>query len=349
MSDRLMRQPLLDADPEIESVDRRQLHRLVAGIEQQATERYERLAATMARRGETGTAAALRLLLEQQHERMRAVQHWTEQAGMDADEANGAELEVPARLEGHWDEFGRSALLSPYRVFALAVESARRAFAFYSYLSARVQDPALQSEIETLAAAQLRHAASLRQLRRRAWRAERRPMRLPDLTVASHRALDEVLTQHEAAIAKRLGALADQLRRLGDEDSAELLKQATRPEPIRTGMAPAEPNDEDHVVRGHDAIAAGGEDARALLAAWVGDSPQDVADDAATPGQLLVRAQKPLEAFSETLESILRTSEGPLFEQAADAMGDVTTRLELISRQAERRLQDEDTTASLPH
>lgn len=348
MSDRLMRQPLLDADPEIESLDRRQLYRLVAGIEQQAAERYEHLAAAMTRRGEADTAAALRLLLAPQHERLQAVQRWGERLGVATDATAETALDLPERLEAHWEEFGRSALLSPYRVFALAVESARRAFVFYSYLSARARDPALQAEIESLAAAQLRHAASLRQLRRRAWRAERRPMRLPDLTVGSQHALDEVLAQHEAVIAARLQALAAQLLQRGDQDSASLLQQATRAAPAPTDATPADADDEDHVVRGHDPIAAGGEDARALLAAWSGGEARGPVDAAATPGQLLVQAQKPLEAFSETLESILRTSEGPLFERAAAAMNDVTARLESISRQAERRLQEEDSAAAVP-
>lgn len=341
MSDRLLRQPLLDDDPEIESLGPAGLCSLVTRIERQAEARYAHLAARMARRGETATAAALRQLLAQQRERVQAVEHWAARLGGAADGNAEAVLPLPPSLHRHWDEASRSALLTPYRVFALAVESARRAFTFYSYLSARTQDSGLRTEIEALAADELRHAAALRRLRRRAWHAERRPMRLPDLTVRSSQALDAVLAQHEAVIAMRLGAIARQLRHLGDADNAALLEQVLQP--ARTlPEAAAGATGQDPVVRGHDTLADGGEDARALLATWA-DDPADGAGsaDATTPLRLLVLAQKPLEALSETLEAILRTSEGPLFEQAAAAAADVTARMARITREVERQLQGE--------
>lgn len=348
MSDRLLRQPLLDHDPGIECMTRPRLRALVAAIEQATTERYARLAEAMARRGEAATAAALRELLAHQREHQAALLHLGACADGAATPAASPAPELPTSLHQHWDEAGRSALLTPYRVFALAVESARRNFSFYSYLSARAPDPGTQAEIDALAAEELRHAAALRRLRRRAWHAERRPVRLPDLTVGSRRALDEVLAQHESVIARQLGALADRLRRLGDAQSAALLQESGRPgaapHPSAAPPAPTSvpiPADEDHVVRGHDPIAAGGEDARSLLATWAGGDAAEPAPADATPGQLLVRAQKPLEAFSETLEAILRTSEGALFERAAAAMDDVTARLARLAQQTERRLKQE--------
>lgn len=348
MSDRLLRQPLLDDDPGIESMTRPRLRAFVGAIEQASTERYARLAEAMARRGETATAAALRELLERQREHQAAMLQLSACTDGVAGPAVDPASELPASLRQHWDDASRSALLTPYRVYALAVESARRNFSFYSYLSARAPDPGVQAEIDALAAEELRHAAALRQLRRRAWHAERRPVRLPDLTVGSRRALGEVLAQHETMIAHQLSALAAQLQRLGDAQSAALLQETVRSGAVpHPGVAPPAPTpapiraDEDHVVRGRDPIAAGGEDARSLLAAWArGDAAESAPADA-TPGQLLVRAQKPLEAFSETLEAILRTSEGALFERAAAAMDDVTARLARLTQQAERRLQQE--------
>lgn len=348
MSDRLMRQPLLDDDPAVESLTSAQLQALVMAIEQQRTEHREHLAAVMERRGEAATATALRTLLARQREHLHSVQQRFAHAPARHPDGEAARLVPPTSLDAHWDEFARSALLTPYRVYALAVESARRTFAYYSYLSARAEDPHVQADIDALAAGELQYAAALRQLRRRAWRNERRPMRLPDLTVGSTRALREVMTEHEAAIAARLGAIAILLRRLGDAESATLLDRVAhpagwKPDDLQRGFGDgALPGlDEDHVVRGHDPISEGGEDARSLVAGWASSGPDDPVDEAATAGQLLTRAQKPLEAYSETLESILRTSEGALFQQAAAAMQDVTARLAEVARQAELRLRDE--------
>jgi hypothetical protein len=52
-----------------------------------------------------------------------------------------------------------------------------------------------------------------------------------------------------------------------------------------------------------------------------------VADD---PVHLLMAAQEPLEALSETLEDVMRTLEGELFAQAEQALAGVVARLARI-------------------
>lgn len=346
MPERSTREPLLDDDPAIESVTMRDLAGLANAIEQQAVRRYAELADTMDRRGEAATAAALRVMLGQEREHVESIARWAEAMGVSVPPAEGFVLRLPRKLAAAWDETTDSALLTPYRAFALAVDNEERAFAFYSYLAARAADARVAAEAEKLGAEELRHAAVLRQFRRRAWREDRRPMRLPDLTVSSSKALQEVLDEREAAIRSRHLELAARLRALGDDESAALLEQTARAAPA--APAPGRAADvarkridaaDDHVSRGRESIAEGGEDARALLAAWADAGPADAAAPE-TPAHLLIEAQKPLEALSETLEAIMRTTEGAIFEQAASAMNDVIARLARISLQAAQRLDD---------
>ena len=340
MSERSQRQPWLQRDPEIEAVSMKDLVGVAHAVEAQAVRRYAQLIEHMEQRGEHATAAAFQVLLEQAREHQQAVQRWAEQLGEPIPPVETYTPRLPPGLSSAWDETIDSALLTPYRAFALAVDNRERGFAFYSYLAARTDDPRVRDEAEKLGMDQLHRAAALRRFRRRAWHAERRPLRLPDLTVGSHRALEEVLAQHEADIARQHRALAVSLRAAGDLESAALLEQLLPPAPAAAPQALDAAKDpaDDHVARGRESIAEGGEDARALLAAWA-DTGSATANAASAPAHLLVQAQKPLEAFGETLEAIMRTTEGALFEQAAPAMSQVVDRLARLSLQVARRLQ----------
>ncbi len=348
MPERSLHQPRLQHDPQIESVNMRDLVGMASAIEEQAVHRYGELIEHMKQRGEVATAAAFEVLLEHAREHAGAVQQRAAQLGQAIGPAEAYAARLPPSLSTSWDESIDSALLTPYRAFALAVDNRERGFAFYSYLAARAADPRVREEAEKLGTEQLRRAAVLRRFRRRAWHGEQRPVRLPDLTVSSPKALEEVLAQHEAAIASQYGALAARLRAIGDPQSAALLESMLPPSldqaaTARRSAAPAQVADriDDHVARGRESIAEGGEDARTLLAGWA----QGPAAGGATAGSvdqsshLLVEAQKPLEAFSETLESIMRTSDGAMFERAAAAMGDVIARLARISLQVAHRQQ----------
>lgn len=336
MSFRSQRQALLERDPEIESVSMRDLVGAANAIEQQAVRRYAELVAHMEQRGEAATAAACRVLHQHASQHAEAVPTWAAELGESLPPPEAYDALLPPELARSWDEMIDSALLTPYRAFALAVDNRTRGFAFYSYLAARATDERVRAEAERLGLDQLRRAAMLRRFRRRAYHDEHRPARLPDLTVNSPQALAEVLAQHEAAIAQQHRALAGRLRALGDEDSAALLEQSLPP--VATDGAPGAVAAGDHVTRGRESVAEGGEDARALLATWAEGGPQaDSVSD--TSAHLLVQAQKPLEAFSETLEAIMRTTEGALFEQTAAAMSEVVARLARISLHAVQHAQ----------
>ncbi len=308
-----MRESLLGRDPEIESVGMPMLVAIASALERESLQRYEALGATMDRRGEVATAAAFRVMLDEERGRIESVERWAASLGEAIPEPGKLVWKPPPDLSNSWDEIAGSALLTPYRAFAIAVENEERAFTLYSYLATRAANASVRSEAERLAIEALRHAGLMRRWRRQAWHRERRAERneLPASAsiAASTTALHALLESHEASIAKRQRALAARLRSVGDEESARVLERVMR--------EPSRPYGTISVVPGDDASAATSDD----------------------PVHLLVAAQEPLEALSEALEAVLRITEGALFEQAQVALANVVARLARIALQAARRMQ----------
>ena len=84
----------------------------------------------------------------------------------------------------------RSALLTPYRALALAVEEAQRNFRTFAHIAALAEPADVRHEAEHLARNELTRAAALRGARRRAYHAERpsdmpTPATLAELRVLS--------------------------------------------------------------------------------------------------------------------------------------------------------------------
>ncbi|MEO9101867.1 MAG: hypothetical protein ABI212_07825 [Burkholderiaceae bacterium] len=317
-----MKDLILIKDPEIDLVDMQTLVGIAHAIEHESVQRYTALAERMQRQGEAATAAAFRVLLEEEKKHIDGVAHWAAKLGQKVPSPDAHAWQLPEDMSSSWADVAGSALLSPYRAFALAVENEQRAFTFYTYLAARAEDPRVMVEAEQLAVEELQHAALLRRFRRRAWHRERRPTQLPDRPVESPQALSELIASHEAQIAHEHHAIAQRLRQAGDEQSAQLIEVLSRaPSPL-------------------SALGVDGDDSGQRNAT----APTNQLND---PVHLLMDAQKPLEAFSETLEAIMRTTQGggELFAQAETAMVNVVQQLARISLQAGHRMQ----TQSTPH
>lgn len=304
------RLPPLARDPGVERVTLPLLVGVATAVEDESVRRYEALAAEMARRGNAATAAAFRAMLGEERRHVDAVAHWAAALGEAAPAGAATHFEwlLPADLSTSWDEIAGSALLTPYRAFAIAVDNEQRAFALYSYLAAAAADePRVAAEAERLAHEELRHAALMRRWRRQAYHRERlRPLREPAPAVESAGALQALLQRHEAAIAARHRAIAARLRALGDADGAALL-ESLQPSPATTAASsPALPAESDAAT---------------------------MTDD---PVHLLTAAQEPLEALSETLEDVMRTLDGELFAQAEQALAGVVARLARIGLRTAR-------------
>ena len=305
-----MRVSLLMRDPEIQSVSMALLVGIASSIERESLKRYATLAETMGRRGEAATAAAFRVMLEEERHHVDEVARWAADLGEQVPEPGSFDWQLPAELSSSWDEIAGSSLLTPYRAFAIAVDNEKRAFALYSYLAARATDPRVRAQAERLGIEELRHAAVMRRWRREAWHRERRAAREAPQpaasAVASADALNALLAKREAAIAQAHRTIAARLREIGDDESANLLETLLE--------APSRP-----------AAGAAG--------------PPAPVPDTDDPVHLLVAAQKPLEALSEELEAVMGAATGALFEQLEAALVNVVTRLARIALRTAHALQ----------
>ncbi|KAA2211450.1 ferritin-like domain-containing protein [Teichococcus oryzae] len=122
------------------------------------------------------------------------------------------------------DEEARNAassrLVSPYSVFSMAVRDEERFFAFWSYVAAHTDEPAVQAAAEHMAREGLQRTALLRQERRRAFHAEGRggadtpaPQRLASKAVEAERLLAKLLP----ALARQQRKASTEIKRLAEE------------------------------------------------------------------------------------------------------------------------------------
>lgn len=302
-----MREPPFEHSPDAHPRTLAELVGIASAIEHESVRRYASLAQNMALRGEAATAAALRVMLDEERKHVDAVAHWAASIGQPLPRSDAAKPNVPADLWKAWDEAAGSARLTPYRAFAIAADSEQKAFALYSYIAAEAADPAIRAQAEQLALEELRHASLMRRFRRQAWHRERREVGPAAAAVASAEALHAMLGRQEADLRARHLAIAARLRTLGDEEDAALLERLLR--------SPSWPPDPHAPHAGH--------------AAPEGDTVA-----------LLVAAQAALEAFGETLEGVLRTTEGELFAEVEKALVGVVTKIAQLSLHTARRLQE---------
>ena len=302
-----MREPPFEHPPEVRPKSLAELVAIANAIEHEAVRRYATLAQSMSLRGEAATAAALRVMLDEERKHVEAVGHWASALGQPLPADGKPGPGAPVNLWQALDEAAGSARLTPYRAFAIAADSERKAFALYSYIAAEAADPKIREQAERLALEELSHASLMRRFRRQAWHRERRERDEAPVVVASAVALHALLGRNEAAIAARHRAIAARLRELGDDEDAALLERLLQA-PSWPAAAPA-----PHGV---------------VIKLPEGDTVA-----------LLVSAQEAHEAFCETLEGVLRTTEGELFAEVEKALANVVTRIAQLSLHTARRLQ----------
>lgn len=316
-----MRTSLLKHDPQIHSIGMPTLVGIANAIEHEALRRYTQLAETMERRGEFETAAAFRTMLEQERAHVEAVARWAAELGQPIPAPEDFEWSLPPDLSTSWNDIAGSALLTPFRAFAIAVENEQRAFSFYAYLAAHASDARVAAEAEKLAAEELQHAALLRRWRRAAWHRERPARMEPPSQIASVAELEDFVGRRLAAIATSHQSIAARLRSAGDDESAALLDELATSMPREAGAG-------ENTQGG-----AATPDAQGIT------TTPDEAALTSNPVHLLIAAQKPLESLSEALEKLLGNLEGELFAVAEKAATDVVAWLARISLQTERRMQ----------
>ncbi|MCO5121645.1 MAG: hypothetical protein M9951_18710 [Burkholderiaceae bacterium] len=278
---------------------------IAAAIEQESAQRYAALAELMDARGAAATAAAFREMHQEELRHVEAVARWAKSVAEPVASPAGFAWLLPPELAASWDEVVGSALLTPYRAFAVAVCNEQRAFAYYSYLAAHATDDRVRSEAEKLAAEELLHAAALRRWRRLAWHRERREgIPVVSGSIEEVAGLDALLGRSWAGILACHRAVAARLREIGDADGARFLEALT------AGTVPAAA-----VAAGSTADPAVAE--REAIAASTTSLP------------LMVIAQRPLERLADQLETVLDSSQGELFDATVAA---IDTTVAMLSR-----------------
>ncbi|MEX2628860.1 MAG: ferritin family protein [Tistlia sp.] len=299
----------LSHDPAARVASLAELVGIAQAIEVEAIGRYRRLAEEMRRRDETATAEAFETLAEEELRHVDAVAGWAGALGEAVPPAEEFRWRLPADLAESWEEVLGSALLTPYRALAIAVDNEERAFAFYSFLAAASPDPKVAREAEHLAAEELHHAARLRVWRRAAWRREN-----PDGGTGSAgpwrpetvEALAGLLATQEAEIAGCHGRLAGRLREAGDPVSATLLDELA-------------------------SEAAGRAETSQPVACTAPDCESD------RPLALLLAAQRPLEQLCEHLEELHLNAPSEALQTMAQAfLGDAVARTARLGRRIEQ-------------
>lgn len=286
------RAPLLTAEPSLEVDSLEGLLGLANAIEVEAVARYDQLAGLMEARGEAATAAVFRDMREIEQRHVDWVARLGEKLQREVPAAGGFIWSLPREIAESWDSIQHSSLLTPYRALAIAVSNEERAFALYSYVAARTDDPDVACEAEMLAREELAHAAELRVKRRLAFRATQHDaiaQAVPQVaTLEDFQALERRLA---GSVAARLHNLAQQLEAAGDRESARLV----------AGLA------EGETRRASDATA--------------GAVPSGDASTTRAPRILLQEAVRRLEGASEVYEDIVAQAEQePLLEAAQAAL-----------------------------
>ena len=141
-------------------------------MEREAAARYALLADCMRRVDQRDVADLLDGLAAEERGHVDSVERLAQQRLHHAPGAAPLHAALPRTFAGE-DEATAAALLSAYRTLSIAVRQEERAFAFWTYVAAQSDDPALRGLAETFARQELIHAAKLRQARRRAFHAER--------------------------------------------------------------------------------------------------------------------------------------------------------------------------------
>ena len=182
--------------------------------EHEAVRRYAALAEAMHRHGNQEAASMFERMFEEEREHERLIEEWAKLEGVELRTDIGPVVWEDPQLPTDYDsEAVDPEYSSPYRALAFAVHNEERAFRFYTYVAATADDVAVREHAETLAREELGHAALLRVMRRRAWRAEREAGRdEPDIEPAIIQTLGDLLAvaaSAEHCLAANLAALTD--------------------------------------------------------------------------------------------------------------------------------------------
>lgn len=199
---------------------------LALALETEAAAHYGTLAQKMREHDLPEVAAVFDHLVAEEGQHAAAIERWSREATGSAPDPGWLRWQPPDPFdEDAAQAIASSRLASAYRALSLAVRNEERAFLLWTYIAAQAEDPAIRAAAEAVAVEELRHAAILRQERRRAFHAARRAETAAQPATpagAAARAVERDLAEGLAALARRpaFAAAASELRRLAAEARA---------------------------------------------------------------------------------------------------------------------------------
>ncbi len=209
-----------------------ELFALAHALETEAVARYGELASSMRALGLPDVAAVFDALVAEEEQHAATVEAWSRaETGTHPDADRLRWRPAESFDEDAARTIASSRLASAYRALSMAVRNEERAFLLWTHIAARAEDAEVRKAAETMAMEELRHAATLRRERRRAFHAARgtgpapasSPMAARDIELALASGLAE-LSQDEAVAAR-----APDLRRLAVEAEEMATEAATVP------------------------------------------------------------------------------------------------------------------------
>lgn len=194
---------------------------LAQALETEAAARYAELASSMRALGLPDVASVFDALVAEEEEHAAAVEQWARAETGARPDPEQLRWRPPESFD---EEAARtiasSRLASAYRALSLAVRNEERAFLLWTHIAAQAEDAKIREAAERMALEELRHAATLRRERRRAFHAARAAGRAsPPRSAAMARDVELALAGGLARLAgsEALAARAPELRRLAAE------------------------------------------------------------------------------------------------------------------------------------
>jgi rubrerythrin len=170
----LLRNSLLRSDPASVIRSQDEMFALAHAMEQEAASKYDDLAEEMRRQHKDDLAAVFVKLADAEREHVDKVAQWSRAHRGKEPDPTLVRWQMPETFDAEATaEVKTSGLMTPYLALAMAVQNEERAFAFWSYMAAYSEDPAIQKSAEAMAKEELGHVSTLRKERRLAYHGQR--------------------------------------------------------------------------------------------------------------------------------------------------------------------------------
>jgi rubrerythrin len=201
--------------------------------------------------GDASLADVFEHLAADERGHLASVIQWSQREKGDAPEPSLIRWTIPETFDDEGLTTTDPHMVGAYKALAMAVRNEERAFAFWTYVAAQSIAPDVRRAAETMAHEELRHVATLRRERRRAFHVERSGAQaqtadrnaIPEMAALERRLagmLDSRSARPALVARERLESLAGEARRHAEE--LEAFPMAIR------GLSPVREAPDDPVV-----------------------------------------------------------------------------------------------------